>query len=114
MHSFVKWSCGFTEVNLDEFFPVSVFLDSNADCNGPVRELYGQSARVIGQGADQSRPGPQSCTLKLKSTSTYEQTNIAIEVVRVTINQDNVRFTMYDGDEGSSVLVRVLVKLFAS
>ena len=88
------------------FLP-SDYMDSNADCNGPVRELYGQSVRAIGHGAIQEQQGPQSCTLTLKSTANFDHTNLRLSVVAATIRDCDVRFTIYDGDVGQGTLVSV-------
>lgn len=85
---------------------ITVFLDSNADCNGPVRELYGQTARVIGHGAVQVQQGPRSCTLTLRSSSNYDKTNLYLEIVAATIRDPDVRLTIYDGLPTQGVLVR--------
>ena len=89
------------------WFWLSDYLDSNADCNGPVREIYGQTVRVIGHGAVQEQQGPQSCSLTLKSTANFDHTNIRLSIVAATIRDCDVRLTIYDGDVGQGTLVSV-------
>ena len=89
------------------WFWLSDYLDSNADCNGPVREIYGQTVRVIGHGAIQEQQGPQSCSLTLKSTANFDHTNIRLSIVAATIRDCDVRLTIYDGDVGQGTLVSV-------
>lgn len=90
--------------NNNPIIPGSFYMDSSADCNGPVREIYGQSVRVIGHGAIQEQLGPQSCSLILRSQANFEQTHLRLQIVAATIKDCNVRFTLYDGDPGQGTL----------
>ena len=84
-------------------------MDSHADCNAAVREIYSQQVRVIGHGAMNEQNPPTSCTLRLKSTANFEQTQLRLQVVSSRISDCQVQFTMYDGDPGSGTLVSVKV-----
>ena len=94
-------------VHLFPFFLPSflVYMDSNADCNGPVREIYGQTVSVVGHGAVQEQQGPTSCSLTLRSASNFDHTNLQLSVVAATIRDCDVRFTIFDGDPGQGQLV---------
>ncbi|KAK7101651.1 uncharacterized protein [Littorina saxatilis] len=95
---------GWCQSNNQPIQPGTYYLDSNADCNGPVREIYAQKVRVIGHGTIQEQQSPQSCTLQLRSTSALEQTQLRIEVVAATIRDCDVRVSISDGDPDQNIL----------
>ncbi|XP_059139740.1 uncharacterized protein LOC131927886 isoform X2 [Physella acuta] len=80
------------------------YFDSNSDCNGPIRELYGLEATIRGNDLSSQRLGPATCTIVLRSTSQFEGTVLDIEVKAMNILDCTTQVAIYDGD-GAQILL---------
>uniref|UniRef100_A0A0B6ZGT5 CUB domain-containing protein n=1 Tax=Arion vulgaris TaxID=1028688 RepID=A0A0B6ZGT5_9EUPU len=78
------------------------YFDSNSDCNGPIRQLYGFEGTIRGFDITSTRLGPKSCTIRLQSTGQFVGTVLEIEVKAMTIRDRTTLVSIYDGD-GSQI-----------
>lgn len=82
----------------------SFLLDSNRDCNGPVRQINKQTVTVKGHGAIQEQQAPTSCTLTLRAISNFDHTQLILQVSAANIIDCDVKLVIYDGDPGQGTL----------
>ncbi|XP_050412951.2 uncharacterized protein LOC126827537 [Patella vulgata] len=80
------------------------YLDSSADCNGPIRNVYSSRTTIKGQGSTQSGPGPTTCTIALQTERPYEVSRFKIEIGALKIQDCGVYFSIYDGEKTQSTL----------
>ncbi|CAG5126150.1 unnamed protein product [Candidula unifasciata] len=81
------------------------YLDSNSDCNGPTRELFGFEATIRGNDISTTRLGPKSCVIRLRSSGQFQGMVLDIEVKAMNIQDCSTVVTIFDGDENSLQLM---------
>ena len=83
-------------------------MDSASQCSAKQFNVGTSPITIYGKGAVQSNPGSLTeCQITLISEKTGEVRRFRVEIKQATINEQNVAFTMYDGQStGSNRLVR--------
>ncbi|CAL1539904.1 unnamed protein product [Lymnaea stagnalis] len=80
------------------------YFDSNSDCNGPIKNLFGIQATIRGSDLSSQRLGPTTCTIRLRSEGQFDGTVLDIEVKSMNILDCTTQVAIYDGD-GAQILL---------
>ncbi|VDH99176.1 uncharacterized protein LOC143045648 [Mytilus galloprovincialis] len=82
---------------------LTFWMDSASQCSAKQFNVGTSPITIYGKGAVQSNPGSLTeCQITLISEKTGEVRRFRVEIKQATINEQNVAFTMYDGQSTGS------------